>query len=353
MTLRASEYTTLNEAVTSAVTQRRDLFIDAGDHRVTETIRQSNPMNIKIWGAGNVSRVIPTFDRGDIFHIGHFSAETQNILFEDFAIVPPAEGRFGWGIRLDKCVRTSINNVDVGNPETARHHGGIWLNGYDDTRIDDCNIYARHKGIMINGQKDQSYGADVVLGGGLKIQNHKHGDFKDHEAGSVGIHLAGGQGGTYIDTTQVIYCGIGVLIDQSCAGVMNREVFMNTGTVIDSCVEDGIRVMEQSVGTLQMTGVWSASHGRGGDGNGIRVQSNQTGIAVFQITGGRFFNCHGDGIAVNGGYLAGSGTVVDHNKGYGLHIPNGNVRGGFDPLFSFNNRHGHVRNQSGARVRMI
>lgn len=348
MTLKASDFPSFNQAVAAAVARGKDLFVDPGDHDATSTVRVPDMSSLKIWGAGNVSRVIPRFSQGDVLHIGQEDRETQNLLLEDFALVPPAEGRIGWGMRLDKCVRSSINNVDVGNPETARHDNGIWLNGYDDCRIDDCNVYARWRGILVNGQRDQSGGADLVIGGGVKVQNHRSPDMSDLQQGAVGLHLAGGQGGTYVDAAHFIYCGVGILMDQGVAGVMNREIFLNPGCVVDSCAEDGIRVLAGAVGTLQLTGVWSASHGRAGDGCGLRVQPDQHPIATIQVTGGRYFNNRSDGIALNGGTSFVSGPVLNGNGGYGLHVANGAARGAADPLFAAlaPNRRGPLRNVS-------
>lgn len=305
--------------------------------------------NLSVRGEGNASQVTPTYADGDCIWFGRSDgSEIRNIMLRDFHIEPASDRSGGWAVRMDRGVRTTVDNVDLSGPEVpGRHFGGLWFNGYDDCLVENSNVVARHKGILINGEKNQSYGADIVIGSGVKIQNHRQPSMSDHLAGSVGIHLAGGQGGTYLDACHVIYCGNGILIDPSMAGVQNREVFLNPGTIVDSCVEDGIRVLAKAMGTLQMNGVWSASNGRGGSGNGLRVQPDQVGGATIHITGGRFFNHEaGDGIAINGGYAAITGVVLNSNRDYGLHVPNGDVRGGADALFGFANGKGLARNIS-------
>lgn len=348
MTLKTSQYANLNQAVADAVSQGRDLFID-GDVVAPQTVRVPKFDSLRIWSNGDDGRVIPTFPSGDVLYFGDSVGEQRNLLLDNFAIAPSADRQAGFGVRMDRCVRTTINNVDVGNPETAMHSVGIWFNGYDDCRLDDSNIYAKNKCVLVNGWKDQGYGADIVLGGGNKFQNHKKADMSDLIPGAVGIHLAGGQGGTYVDATQAIFCGIGILIDKSVAGIMNREIFLNPGTVIDSCAEDGIRVMGDSFGTLQMTGVWSASHGRkvGSGGCGIRIQPGQAAIATAQMNGCRFFNNAGDGAAINGGYVVVSGgTVSDHNGGFGVQVANKSVQGFIDSVGLRGNKAGTLRNVS-------
>lgn len=320
MTVVASKYPTFEQALAAAVHLGTDLYVDAGTHKLTKTAKVPTFDHLRVWGDGNASKIVATFPTGDLLHFGDGKNERRNLLLQDLAILTSVPRSAGWAVRLDRCVRTTIDNVDVGTAENVHlHHGGIWFNGYDDSRVDDCNIYAAHKGILVNGQPDQGYGADLVIGGGTKIANHRRQDLADHQPGAVGIHLAGGQGGTYIDTCQVIYAGVGILID-TAIGAANREVFLNPGCVVDSCADDGIRVMANSVGTLQMTGLWSASHGRGGDGNAVRIDGAQHG--TFHLTGCRLFNCkNGDGIAANGGITHMSGCVVDDNR-IGVHRPN-------------------------------
>lgn len=270
---------------------------------------------LSIRGEGNASPISVTFPSGDVLTFKRSDgSEIRNVLLRDFAILPTVARGAGWALRIDKGVRTTIDNVDLSSPEHPHmHHGGLWLNGYDDSNVNDCNIYARHKGILVNGTSTQSYGADVVIGGGTKIQNHRQPNMSDALAGAVGIHLAGGQGGTYIDATQMIFCGIGILIDRAVAGVTNREVFLNPGCVVDSCIEDGIRVMENAVGTVQATGLWSASHGRGTAGDAFRIHGTQHG--TFHLTGSRLFNCKkGAGFVSNGGHSLLVGNVIDDNK---------------------------------------
>lgn len=303
--------------------------------------------NLSIRGEGNASKITTSLPTGDLLTFKRWDgAEIRNLLLQDFSLLPAAGRTSGWAMHIHKGVRTTINNVDLGTAETNNmHYGGLWIDKYDDSRVDDCNIQARHKGILVNGQSDQGFGADLYVGGGTKIVNHRRPDMADALAGAVGIHFAGGQGGAYIEALQVIYCGIGILLDKAVAGVMNREVFLNPGTVVDSCVEDGIRVLDDAIGTLQMTGVWSASNGRGGSGCGIRVQPNQSPIMDGIITGGKFYNNDEDGIALNDGDWIVHGPSLMDNRGYGLHVANAAVSGHAQAKFRRNTL-GDFRNLS-------
>jgi hypothetical protein len=303
--------------------------------------------NLSIRGEGNASKIVTGFASGDILTFKRpDKSEIRNLLLQDFCILTSVQRTSGWALRMDKVVRPTANNVDLAMPESSHiHYGGLWFNTYDDARVDDCNILARHKGILINGNPDQSVGADIVIGGGTKIMNHRERDMSDALPGAVGVHLAGGQGGTYIDTMQAIFCGIGILVDKAIAKVMNREIFLNPGTIVDSCIEDGIRLMDDCAGTFMATGVWSASNGRGGSGCGLRVHPNQSPIFDGIVTGGKYYNNAEDGMALNDGDWMIMGPSIMDNRGYGLGVHNGSVSGHADAKFR-RNKKGNVRNIS-------
>lgn len=303
--------------------------------------------NLSIRGEGNASKVVSSWPSGDLLTFKRSDkSEIRNLLLQDFCMLTSVTRTAGWALRMDKMVRPTVNNVDLAMPESSHlHYGGMWFNTYDDARVDDCNILARHKGILVNGNPDQSVGADIVIGGGTKIMNHRRPDMSDALPGAVGLHFAGGQGGTYVDTTQMIFCGIGVLLDKAIAGVMNREVFLNPGTIVDSCIEDGIRLMGDCVGTFLANGVWSASNGRGGDGCGLRVQPGQSPIFDGIVNSGKYYNNDSDGIALNGGDWIISGPSLMDNRGYGLGVHNGDVSGHAEAKFR-RNAAGAIRNLS-------
>lgn len=315
MTLTTTDYATFQEAVGAAVAQRKDLRVE-GDSHLTAPIATDIPENFVAWGHGNADRVLIDFPSGDAIVLGA-GAEERNVLLEDFAILPTVERTSGFALRLPNAARASIDNVDIGTAEHPHmHYAGLAIDKLDDSSIEDGNIYARKTCFELGS------GADLTIGGGVKMQNHRRPDFTDALPGAVGMHLKGGFGGLYAGALHTIYCGIGWLIEGP-----NRELFLNPGVVVDSCLDDGIRAMPNSFGTLALTGAWVASNGRQVDGDGLGVEPGQHG--TVQITGGRFFNHkRGSGIVVNGGFLVVGGLpVCDSNRDYGLWTPNGAVNG--------------------------
>lgn len=320
MTLQTDQYATFQEAYMAAASQDRDLKV-VGDSHLTAPLAAALPEDMHVWGSGNKDRVLIDFAGGTALKLGTTS-EARNPLLEDFSILATQDRTSGWALQLPNVSRASINNVDIGTPEhPAMHYGGLCIDQLDDSTIDDGNIYARKTCFELGG------GADLTIGGGVKMQNHRRPDFTDALPGAVGFHLRGGFGGLYAGSIHTIFCGIGWLIEG--IGKANRELFLNAGVIVDSCLDDGIRAMPNSFGTLALTGVWSSSNGRQVDGDGLGIEANQSPIATVQITGGRFFNNkRGSGIVVNGGYLVvGGPPVCDFNRDHGLWVPNGGVTG--------------------------
>lgn len=335
MTLLTSQYPNLQAALTDAINQRRDLKIDAETH-VTGPFSSDIPENFHAWGGGNDAKVLIDFPGGDALVLGA-AGEERNTLLEDFSILPAtnAHRTSGFALRLPNMARGSINNVDIGTAEhPTLHYGGLCIDKLDDSSIDDGNIYARKTCFELGS------GADLTIGGGVKMQNHRQPNFSDALPSAVGVHLRGGFGGLYVGATHTIYCGLGWLIEGP-----NRELFFNPGTVVDSCLDDGIRAMPNSFGTLALTGAWVASNGRQVDGDGLGVEAGQQGIV--QINGGRFFNHkRGSGVVLNGATCFVDGPVLDSNRDYGLWVPNAGTTGASDPLFGRANGKGLVRNDS-------
>lgn len=287
--------------------------------------------NLMIRGDGNGSVVQGPRDGDYLTFRRPDGREIRSVTLRDFALPPHPErlqGQ-GWALHLYRGVRCTIDNVDLGMPETpGLHDNGIWLEGADMVAINNCNVYARSQCVLAHGTDKGSYGSDLFIGGGSKMQNFKRPDLSDYQPGSSIIHLAGGIGGVSIENIDVIFGGTGILIDKSKAAVQNREVFLGSGLWVDSSATDGIRVKAGSVGTLQMTGAWACSSGlANADGCGIRVDASQVPGFEGLITGGRYFNNRQDGIALNGGSWAITGASVTNNKGWGIGFHNNGAGG--------------------------
>jgi len=276
--------------------------------------------NLTVRGEGHATRVRLVGD-GDIAFGNSKRGEMRNLRLRDLAIVTSAP-RKGWALRLDQCVRTTIDHVAVDPVDAGwRHEQGIWINQFDDVTLTNIEVNCRRTSLLVNGRHDQGYGGDLYLGGGSKITNFR--TPAEWLPGSVGVHLAGAAGGVHLTEADIIYCGVGVLLDTAVAGVQNREVFFDSGCYVDSCAEDCVRLGPKAAGKFQADGAWIATAGlrSGGwpNGNGVNVH-HDNGQCVGVIAGGTVFNCAGTGVAISGGRWGIGGMAAIHdNGGHGIH----------------------------------
>lgn len=353
---RTSQHSEFAAAVEAAAASDRELLVDEAIP-MRRPARVADVDHLTVWSRNGNRTPIPVDAalRDKVWiHLGTKSSDgTENLRIDSLSFLPPAGcTRSAWALRVSKAARCQFHDLDVGgNSRYTPNLGGgcVWLDTFDKVEFAACQLYGRYTGVLVHGNADRSWGADVVIDTTTKIQNHRQPNMSDAAAGAVGVHVGGGCGGIYLGGN-IIFCGVGVLLDTSmAAGASNREVFLQPGLIVDSCVEDGVRALARSYSTLEWTGAWSSSHGRGGDGCGVRIQPDQHANAVAHFTGGKVYNNpNGDGLAVNGGILLVSGLLAENNGGYGLHVANGAVRGAADPLFAgvTPNGLGPVRNVS-------
>jgi hypothetical protein len=271
---------------------------------------EGSATKINVIGDGDVVFGTPTSGAG----------EMRNLRLDGFDVISPGP-RTGWALRLQRCVRSVVRDVTVDPVEHGwRQTHGIWVNGFDDVTLDNVTANARVRSLLVNGMKDQSYGADLYVTGGCKFTNYRVPT--DWQDGSVGIHIAGSAGGVYLTEADVIFSGIGLLIDTGVSGSQNREVFLGSGLYVDSCAHDGIYLGPRSCGSFQAVGAWTASHGvRTGSGCGMRVHHEQIPNFVGKWIGGEVFNSKGDGLALSAGAWVVSGSFRQHG-GAGIRVPN-------------------------------
>ncbi len=144
-------------------------------------------------------------------------------------------------------------------------------------------------------------------------------------SGSVGLHLAGNNGGVHMSTCDLSELDVGVQVDRTGLRAWNRELFLKDLT-IDAC-NRGMMVRDDTF--ITMTGNWIASSRL----NNFEValhpgRPTTKWMPKLEITGGIIFNAGSiatpktrhHGLLVNGGELAMSGVLVKNNWGLGLSI---------------------------------
>ncbi len=197
------------------------------------------------------------------------------------------------------------------NTANARMGSGLVVQGVmDTTTLEHCVMWGPISGTGVR----VAAGSEVRIFGGRIIGSHGIYESAPNRE-SVGVHLAGGNGGVHIVTTDIIALGTALQIGEA-GNPSNREVFITHAT-FDSC-RHGVR---QSDGAYtSIAGCWAASS----DEDQIVVEPAARG-AILSICGGTIFNggaynrpgAH-HGLVVRAGSFMLSGVSVRHNKGVGL-----------------------------------
>ena len=182
----------------------------------------------------------------------------------------------------------------------------------DTTTLDNCVMWS----IGGTGVKT-ARGSEVRIIGG-RITGSSSG--KGPLDGTIGVHIAGKNGGVHIVTTDIIHLHTGLQIGDP-GGPSNREIFI-THASFDSNVH-GIHQVDHAYTSI--AGCWAASS----DEEQILMDTDAHG-AIMTISGGTIFNGgaskrpgSGNGMVVKAGSFMLTGVTVRNNNGVGLYVGDG------------------------------
>ncbi len=198
-----------------------------------------------------------------------------------------------------------------------RLYEGIYLAGCDDCNIINCQI-AGYSSNAVTVYGSGGYSSELHIGGGTRISG-----------AAYGVLCAGNFGGLYLDDVSIDSCVKDVVLNQSLSATINREIFVNSGAVLDACNDTCLEVQANGASYLCLNGAWLASAGKYGTASGNQTCLNvlpTNAALVLQATGARFFNANNTGVAINGCASAVlSGCQVDANTTDGVNIANSAV----------------------------
>ncbi len=196
------------------------------------------------------------------------------------------------------------------NAEGARMGGGIRVETVmDTTTLDHCLMWGPVYGTGVRVAR----GSEVRIFGGRILGAVD--PYKGLNAGNIGIHLTGNNGGVHIVTTDIIGLHTGLKIGDPGAP-SNREVFITHAT-FDSSVHG---IWQSDGAFTSIAGCWAASS----DEDQVLLDEHAE-HAILTVAGGTIFNggAYGrpgghNGMVVRAGTFTLSGVAIRHNKGTGL-----------------------------------
>lgn len=240
----------------------------------------------------------------DLLTIKHGDGEVRNISLSNFKIVSDTMMTGGAAIHFRKLVRSTISDVVAGGQDSNGYlWDGFWFDQVDSVYMSQFEARGRADCVRVNGS----------LGGGPKADlgliQAKIGGCR------IGIHVAGGFGGLYVDQADVIGNDRNLLIDNSAVREGNREIFLGSTSTLDTSKDDSIFVDDPLAndGTLDVAG-WVAS----GGGSGVHIKSWN---GKLNLRGSELFNFKGDGARIDDSrtYVRISGGLaIRGNQGFGI-----------------------------------
>ena len=271
------------------------LRFPAGTYRVTSQIVIPPGKRLALIGEGSRQTVFMYAGQDttvDCFVFGDGSSNCNGYFVQGISFNSSTLMTAGAGVRFRRLNRSRLIDVLFGHQDGNRNfYHGVWFDAIDMVDVTGFQARAQQDAIRVNG--GAGCRADLFLSNG-KI------------AGSlVGLHVGGGFGGLYVDSTDIINNATNVLIDRGIVDAANRECFFGPGCYIDTAdttrtatTYNGICVdIQDTSGFVFFNNTWIATCG-----TAIRTGASFSG--TVQIDSGIIFNCfntfggNGNGIEI-------------------------------------------------------
>ncbi|MFD0716558.1 glycosyl hydrolase family 28-related protein [Paenibacillus sp. GCM10027626] len=304
----------LNSAAGASPAEPAALIAANGIYRFTSALTIPAVNNISLSGSGPFSTVF-LYDGVDstidLLTCGdgtpHYGWSLSNFRFTSNTVMT-----VGFALHSRRIDRIYVDNVVMdGVDGTRKLHGGFWFDDVQQGYLTQYQNFVQDIGIRVNGNASDDHGADLFIDKGMNVSCN------------VGIHVAGGFGGIYVDNTVNFGCGTSVLIDNAAVARHNREIFFGDHFVSDGAFKSGIHFNDTLTSNAPVTiGGFVGSSGvfGGTPANGIFVENWAHGR--ISVNCGQVFNCKSNGIEVADltTYVeVSSSTYIFNNEGYGIY----------------------------------
>lgn len=300
------------------------VYLPSGTYRTTGTLAVS-AANITLQGEGASSIIACDFADGDIIRVARAASGdplVSNGLYYDFAIMSRVEKSSGAAIAMDGVQDMRLENVHAVSRVYSQPNN-LWdtftFHDFTIVVIENCKIQARNKGITVSGHQ---VGADIWITGGTLCSFTP-----------IGVHIAGGVGGVYLNEFLCYLNGTNVLIDDTLGGGANREIIFNEA-VLDGSYRHNVEIKENGVYVLTFQNTWfsnSGFDGQAGHPDGCLLRVHPGAIlhpSNVTMSGCKMFNGYGSGAYIESGAWTITGCDIALNGqgaagGYGILLAGG------------------------------
>lgn len=312
-------------ALNSALGSGRKVRVPVGTYKTTTALTCTTD-NSGLVGEGRGSIIAPSNTTGNVFTLGDGSAEVSGLLFRDLVIWPSAAKTTGYAFHAQKVTDSLWSNVRIGsidgyvaNSNAHRLYHGIYFDRFSQNVWEGGEIVVSQDAVLCRGNADQSFGAELSIGDGLRI----------YKAGGVAIRLGGGAGGVYLGRMDASECAVGVQCDNTLqSGTVNRELFLQNGCSIDLATTYGINVEDNGLVYFEGDGFWVSGCGTAGAYAGIRIAPSTGSGIEYRASNAQVKYNYGSGFEISEGWVQIDGGSYQNNGrhangGHGIHISGG------------------------------
>ncbi|MCU1439276.1 MAG: hypothetical protein JWP85_273 [Rhodoglobus sp.] len=297
------------------------VYLPSGTFKTTSTLLITGN-NMSFQGEGASSILACSFAAGDILRVAQATGATANVangLFYDFAIISTVQKTSGAALALDTIQDFRVINVHAISRIYANN---LWdsftIHNFTFVSLENLKIQAQNRGIALWGE---TVGADVWITGGTLISFTP-----------IGVQVGGGVGGVYFNDAVFYLNGTNVLIDDTLAGMPNREIVFNE-VVLDGSYQHNVEIKENGLYVLTFQNTWFSNSGYGGAGHpdGALLRAHTGSIlhpSNVTVSGCKMFNAAGSGIYAESGAWTITGNDISINAqgvngGYGVLLTGG------------------------------
>ena len=304
--------TVINNAAAGA--NNRKLILPPGNFLMRDKFRHHASRSI-IEGQGRATQV--DFDiadtTSDLIEVGNGSIAIVQPVFRDILFWSrnfrtgglALNARLTYGY-IQKNVYFGDDTIVTREGENNRLWNWMFLDRSFNAVVDGGQSFARAKHMQFRGNSDGSFGQEAWITGNIHMR-----------FGTTLFHVGGGMGGVYLDRVDSAEADVGLLVDQALQNTINREVFCELDSIIDSCNQVAVRINQTIAGTAQYQFEgWLGS--TRGTGPGIDIVSAPDARVKVK---GNIYNNRGDGIVYRDPLAlldVQSPTSLDQNGGFGI-----------------------------------
>jgi hypothetical protein len=283
--------------------------ISNGIYKFTAALTPLVGNNITIFGDGDGSILQyagASVTPGDLITIGDGSATYFGLKLSGFTIGSNINLTAGFGLRVRKIYYSNIDvNINGSIASSGKLFGGLWLDGCFYQNLATTRIFSTSKQLLCTNCLETHCG-DVDI---RAVSN----------VGTIGIHLAGGNGAFYAERARQQAANLGMLIDNSVVASANIQIFLDQGATFDSNTTAALQINDtlgaSSISKIIRADAWFASSIAG---SGILVSAWPGG--KITSSGGIFIN---NNVGINSAdtsarLVLGSGVQVNNNLSFGL-----------------------------------